>query len=145
MRITCLPLLLPLLAAAPAPDVLCEGEAAMCRTVIAAEQALTQMLATADPAPFAKHLDEQAIYVTADGRQRTRTEMIALVRGTPPHAEARLERLVVRGFGDTAIAIWTEAWSDPGTTGAVSGVDTWMRREGEWRIVATREARDTGL
>ncbi len=135
-----------LLAAAPS-EILCEGEAAMCRTVIAAEQALTKMLATADPAPFAEHLDEQAIYVTADGRQRSKAEMIALVRGTPAHAEARLERLVVRGRGEVAVAVWTESWRDPGKggpdkTGVISGMDTWMRQNGVWRIIATREAKD---
>ena len=131
-----------LLAAAPAPEILCEGEAAMCRTVIAAEQALARMLATADPAPFAGHLDEQAIYVTADGRQRTKAEMIALVRSSPAHAEATLDRLVVRGRGDVAISVWTESWRDPGKSGVVSGMDTWMRQDGQWRIIATREARD---
>ena len=138
-----MPILAALLLAAHSPEMLCEGEAAMCRTVIAAEQAFAAMLATADPGPFAAHLDEQAIYVTADGRQRTKTEMIALVRGAPPHAEAWLERLVVRGFGDTAIAVWTEGWRDPGASGTVSGVDTWMKRDGGWRVVAAREAKDS--
>lgn len=71
--------------------------------------------------------------------------MIALVRATPAHAEARLEQLTVRGHGGVAIAIWTEGWSDPGTPprqGRVSGMDTWIERDGGWRIIATREARD---
>lgn len=142
MRIAPALLCLPLIGAAPAPELLCEGEAAMCRTVIAATQAMAGMLATADTAPFAEHLDEQAIYVTADGQQRSKAEMLALARSGPKREQAWLERLVVRGFGDTAVAVWSERWSDPAGDGAVSGVDPWMKRDGAWRIVATREAQD---
>lgn len=144
MRIILPLLLVPLLAAAPAPPIDCEGDAAMCRTVIAAEKALTLMLSTSDPAPFREHLDERAIYVLADGKQRTKAEMIAIVGKERPHDGATLDRLTVRQFGDTAIALWTESWTDRAPapkTGTTHGMDTWVRRDGKWRIIATREVR----
>jgi hypothetical protein len=133
------PLLMPMPALAASK---CDGDAATCRAIEAAEEAFTRMLVTGDPAAFATHLDERAIYVTANGQRHTRPEMVALVRTGPRHAAARLAALEVRQFGDTAVAVWTEAWTDPGGGGSTSGIDTWQRRGGRWRVIATREARN---
>jgi hypothetical protein len=57
-------------------------------------------------------------------------------------ASSALIRSEVRQFGDTAVVRWHERWRDPaGVEGQAFGTDTWLRRDGRWRIVASQETR----
>jgi hypothetical protein len=120
----------------------CEGgRPGDCRAIVAATKALTRMLVTSDPAPLRRYLDPRALWVTASGATRSGDDLIASVRRDTPRAAARLDHVRVRFFGDTAMVVWRESWTAPGASGALAGVDTWVRRRGKWRIVTTAEYR----
>lgn len=119
------------------------GDEASCRLILKATAELTGMLVTSDPAPLRQHLDPRAIGVSARGQVRSGKDLIALVAGDKPRATAKLDAANVRFFGETAIVTWTESWTAPGRTpsaGRLSGVDSWARRAGQWKIVATAES-----
>ena len=126
-------------------EVRCEGgDARSCAYILAAERALTGMLVTADPAPIARYSDPAGRWTLADGTVRSPAAMAALVRADRPRATARLDRAHVAFFGDTAIVRWAESWTshDPARPrGALFGTDSWVRRDGRWRIVASHEGR----
>lgn len=130
------------LVGAAASEAACDGGRPRdCREIVAATAALTQMLVTSDPAPLRRYLDPRALWVTASGAIRSGDDLIASIRRDTPRAAATLDHVRVRFFGDSAIVVWRESWTAPGASGALAGVDTWVRRRGKWRIVTTAENR----
>ncbi len=118
------------------------GDRGSCRFILAAEAELTRMLVTADPAPLRRHLDPRALWITTRGEVRSGAEFIDFVSRDTRRATARLDRADVRFFGDVAVVRWTESWTAPGTAvpaGRISGIDTWARQRGRWRIVMMTE------
>lgn len=55
--------------------------------------------------------------------------------------DSTLDNVEVRFFGDTAVAHGDETWvKKDGTTGRYVWTDIWVRRNGEWQIVAAQDA-----
>jgi len=53
----------------------------------------------------------------------------------------RLDEVKVRFFGDTAVAHGSESWQrKDGSKGRYIWTDVWVRRNGEWQIVAAQDA-----
>lgn len=118
------------------------GDRSSCRYILAAEAELTRMLVTAGPAPLHRHLDPRALWVTTRGEVRSGAEFVDFVSRDTRRATAKLDRADVRFFGDVAVVRWSESWTAPGTAapaGTISGIDTWARQRGRWRIVVMTE------
>jgi hypothetical protein len=130
--------------AQPVGASVCDGgDRKSCSYIVAATAELTSMLTTANPAPLRRHLDREALWISSAGQLRTGAQLMAFVARDVRRATARLDRVSVRFFGDVAIVTWKESWTAPGTTaaaGRLGGVDTWAKRRGRWRIIATVEA-----
>lgn len=130
--------------AQPVGASVCDGgDRKSCSYIVAATAELTTMLTTADPAPLRRHLDRQALWISSAGQVRTGAQLMAFVARDVRRATARLDSVSVRFFGDVAIVTWKESWTAPGAkvaAGRLGGVDTWARRGGRWRIIATAEA-----
>lgn len=120
------------------------GDRRDCRFILDATAELTTMLTSGDPAPFVRHLDPDALWISATGDIRSAAQLIDMVRRDDRRATAQLDRATVRIRGDLATVVWQESWTAPRaavTSGRLAGVDTWVKRGRRWRIVSTVEMR----
>jgi len=134
----------PAPARAPVGSCTGPGDAAACDHIIAAEAQFAAMLVSGDPTPVETHLADDAVWTLGDGRTWTKPEAIAAIRTGPRMARSDLMRADVRLFGDVAVVQWIETWETQGPAGKPGrtfGTDTWCRRGGRWRIIASQEAR----
>jgi hypothetical protein len=87
------------------------------------------------------------IYVADDflgtGTGGGRYDKETLIRETGPsevYVSNTINSIVVRFFGDTAVAYGDETWvKKDGSTGRWVWTDIWVRRNGSWKIVATQD------
>ena len=124
----------------------CRGasDPAACDHIIEAETQFAVMLVSGDPKPVETYLADDAVWTLADGRTWTKPEAIVAISNGPRMAQSELARADVRMFGDVAVVQWIETWVTPGPTGGPGrtfGTDTWSKRDGRWRIIASQEAR----
>jgi ketosteroid isomerase-like protein len=82
-------------------------------------------------------------FVGTDTRGR-RYDKATVTRETGPAKSIvsnRLDDVDVRFFGDTAVAHGSESWQrKDGSEGRYVWTDVWVRRNGEWKIVAAQDA-----
>lgn len=123
----------------------CEGgDPQSCHYILRATEDLTGMLVSGDPGPLRRHLDPRALWVSTRGDVRSGEQLIASVAQDSRRATSMLDRANVRFFGDVAVVTWAESWTAPSLSvpaGRLAGVDTWVKRDGLWRIIATAESR----
>lgn len=135
--------LLPRPAAADEARITCRGEGPVCAELVAGERDLTAVLVNGDTAVVERHFADDAVWSLGNGRRWTKAEAVAAIAKAPRMTSSRLIEVEVRQFGTIAIVLWREGWHErPGTPEAQSvGTDTWLLRDGRWRVVASQEAR----
>ena len=110
------------------------------RDVMAAEDRLADALAHADANRLGRIWAEDFISTMADGGVTTRQARLKSLRhpdGAPQLTNRNLN-VVVRPYGDMAIALVTSVWTDGVKTlgQPYQATHVWARRKGQWRLVA---------
>jgi ketosteroid isomerase-like protein len=131
------------LLCAPAPPVFAQEDEATTRTkILALEKAWNQAYKAGDINALATILDNSLVLVEDDGSLKTKSEFLASVKSSAVNQEqVAPESLIVRVFGNTAIAIGVIAVKETKGGKPVSRrerfIDTWLNRNGAWICIAT--------
>lgn len=117
--------------------------AADIRAIEAGEATWARSIPAGDVAAMQALLDEDYRGVAPDGSRTTKAEELEGLKSGPQHfVSNRLVEVHVRLYGDAAVAEGIEQWEkrdgEP-RTGRWVWTDTWVRREGRWRIVASAD------
>jgi len=130
------------LHAAPKPS-----EAADRATIIAGERAWGQAYVRGDTAAVRALLAEDFRGIDPQGHAFGKADVLADVAALPHSTADRVDDVVVRFYGDTAVAQAHEHESGPAPERRPMDrmfTDTWIRRAGRWQIVASEDL-DPGL
>jgi hypothetical protein len=105
------------------------------------EAAWAASVASGDASVVKRILADDFIGVHPSGRHYRKDEM---VDGTPKAPETfasnHVNDVIVRFYGDVAIAQGNETWSKKkGEAGRFVWTDTWLKRNGKWQIVAAED------
>jgi ketosteroid isomerase-like protein len=126
---------------APAQEVVEEGTPS---TIRALEHAWVDGQSRNDNRALDLIFDNALVYIEY-GKVLTKGEYLSRVRTAGPHPQQIvMERMNVRLFGDTAIVIgiYREKGAATGTTHLQRWrfVDTWVNKQGNWKLVAAASA-----
>lgn len=104
------------------------------------ESAWAESVASGDNTIAKRILAEDCVLVL-DGRVLDKAQMIAgAANGPGDFVSNHLDHAQVRVYGDTAIAQGSETWTrKSGKKGRFVWTDTWIRRNGQWQIVAAQD------
>lgn len=113
------------------------------RAVLQLEDAWASAVVRRDSATFERLLDPEFVY-TENDRLESRTDVLHdVIHGADTVTAAHNEDMVVHCFGTTAVVTgWLVTEGRGGGRGFVRRyrfTDTWMRRNGRWRIVAAED------
>jgi len=102
------------------------------------ERQWAESVATGDTAVLERILADDFVGVDPKGPVYDKRKMIADTRESPKFfVSNHLNQVKVRFYGDTAIAQGDETWERrSGERGRFVWIDTWLRRNGRWQIVA---------
>ena len=105
------------------------------------ERGWAASVATGDASTVERILADDFIGVHPSGKHYKKAEMVA---GTPKAPEIfasnEVNDVVVRFYGNTAIAQGSETWRKKnGDRGQFIWTDTWLKRNGQWQIVAAED------
>ena len=109
-----------------------------------ATQELMDAVAPGNWAVWEKHLDDSVLFTAEDGRTLGKEQLREEFKPLPPgySGSIRLESAEVRQYGDTAVVSHEELeHEDVFGQKLVSRyrvTDTWIRRDGRWRLVASQ-------
>lgn len=108
--------------------------------ILASEAAWAESVATNDPSVVKRILADDVVWVL-DGEVLNKRDAISgAEKGPYDFVSNRLEYAHVRIFGDTAVVQGSEAWERKGgKKGRFVWTDTWLRRNGQWQIVAAED------
>lgn len=136
---------LPVPAAAQRADSpAVQDTAAVAAELTRIAQALLDAVAAADTAVWGRYLADDALFTDEMGRTYTKAELLALMRPLPPGFSGTLRvsgpRMVARG--DVAVLTY-DALEDEEIFGQrirtrYHTTDTFVRRDGGWRIIASQ-------
>lgn len=132
---------------APAADPTPKNAAPRVRTEIAAlayivdgERQRADSVVTGKATDVERILADDFIGVGPDGKPYDKARMIARTRDSPVEfLSNRINDVKVRFYADTAVAQGSETWVRRGVDarrGRLVWTDTWLRRHGQWRIIA---------
>jgi len=78
--------------------------------------------------------------VDIDGSHYSKAKAIVHYRSPSVFVSNHLNDVVIRFYGDAAVAQGDESWrKKDGTPGKFVWTDTWMRRAGQWQVVAAED------
>lgn len=106
------------------------------------EQELMDSVAGGDKTPWKKYLAEDSMYFDEKGRAMDKAAMVKSIEGLPAgySGAIRVLRPQSRIMEDVAVISYdldeTETVFGQGLKARYHGTDTWIRRNGEWQIVA---------
>jgi ketosteroid isomerase-like protein len=111
------------------------------RYIVESERQWAESVATGDPSTVERILADDFLGVDPRGKLYDKAKMIADTRNAREYfISNRLNEVKVRFYGDTAIAQGDETWERrTGERGRFVWTDTWIRRNGRWRIVAAQD------
>ena len=100
-----------------------------------------ESVASGDTAALERILADDFVGIDPKGRFYDKARMIADTREAPKYfASNRLNEVKVRFFGETAVAQGYETWQrHKGERGRFVWTDTWVKRKGQWQIVAAED------
>jgi ketosteroid isomerase-like protein len=100
-----------------------------------------EVTATRDCSVLERILADDFVGVDVDGSRYTKAADLKECKTAPSKFEFNhLNKVDVRFFGDTAIAQGSESWKlKNGKTGTFFWTDTWLKRNGQWQIVAAED------
>ena len=110
------------------------------RYITASEAAWAASVATNDPSVVKRILADGVVWVL-DGEIVDKARAVAdAATGPGDFLSNHLDYAHVRFFGDTAVVQGSERWTRKGgKEGHFVWTDTWVRRNGEWQIVAAED------
>ncbi|HEV8231862.1 MAG TPA: DUF4440 domain-containing protein [Thermoanaerobaculia bacterium] len=109
-----------------------------------ATQELMSAVASGDWPVWDKYLDDSVVYTAEDGRTLTKAQLREEMKPLPPgySGSIEVESAEVRRYGDTAIVshedLEQEEIFGQKLVARYHGTDTWIRRGGKWRLVASQ-------
>jgi ketosteroid isomerase-like protein len=117
-----------------------ESESETEKYIIENERQWAESVATGDTSALERFIADDFVGVDPKGNVYDKAEMIADTKEAPKHfISNHLNQVKVKFHGDTAIAQGDETWerrSGEPKRGRFVWIDTWMRRNGKWQIVA---------
>jgi hypothetical protein len=110
------------------------------RYIQQSEAAWAASVATSDASVVKRILADDVVWVL-DGNILDKAHAVAdAADGPGDFLSNHLEYAHVRFFGDTAVVQGSEAWTRKGgKAGRFVWTDTWLRRHGQWQIVASED------
>jgi ketosteroid isomerase-like protein len=110
------------------------------RYIQESEAAWATSVATNDASVVRRILADDLVWVL-DGRVLDKAQAVAEAeKGPYDFLSNHLEYAHVRFFGDTAVVQGSEKWTRRGgKSGRFVWTDTWLRRNGQWQIVASED------
>ncbi len=103
------------------------------------ESAWAESVASNDSSIVQRILADDFVWVL-DGKVLDKTAAVAGAAKGPHVLSSHLDYAHVRFFGETAVVQGSEAWTrKDGTKGHFVWIDTWLRRNGQWQIVAAED------
>ena len=110
------------------------------RYIQESEAAWASSVATNDASVVRRILADDLVWVL-DGRVLDKMQAVAEAeKGPYDFLSNHLEYAHVRFFGDTAVVQGSEKWTRRGgKSGRFVWTDTWLRRNGQWQIVASED------
>jgi hypothetical protein len=114
------------------------------RYIEQSEEQWAASVATADSSVVQRILADDVVWVF-DGRILNKAQAVTeAAQGPGPFLSNRANSINIRFFGDsTAVAQGSETWTKrkdlAQTTGRFVWTDTWVRRNGQWQIVAAED------
>ena len=101
-----------------------------------------ESVATGDTSALERILADDFVGVDPQGNFYDKAKMLANTREAPKYfASNKIGRVTVRFFGHAAVAQGEERWvQHNGLTGRFVWTDTWVYRNGRWKIVAAQDA-----
>jgi ketosteroid isomerase-like protein len=114
--------------------------AAAQKYIVDSEAAWAQSVTTNDASVVRRILADDVVWVL-DGEVLDKAHAVAdAVAGPGDFLSNQLEYAHVRFFGDVAVVQGAEHWTRRGgRSGRFVWTDTWLRRNGEWQIVASQD------
>ncbi len=109
-----------------------------------ATQELLSAIAPGDWSVWDKYLDESIVYTSEDGRTLTKAQLREEMKPLPPgySGSIEVESADVRQYGDTAVVshedLEREEVFGQKLVSHYHMTDTWVRRAGKWRLVASQ-------
>ena len=109
-----------------------------------ATQELMAAVAAGDWAVWDRYLDDAIVYTAEDGRTLTKAELKEEMKPLPPgySGSIEIESADVRQYGDTAVVSHEELEKEEVFGQKLVShyhiTDTWIRRGGRWRLVASQ-------
>lgn len=106
----------------------------------AAEVAWAESVATNDASVVKRILADDCVWVL-DGKVLDKARAVAdAAAGPGDFLSNKLEYAHVKFFGDTAVVQGSEMWTRKGgKKGRFVWIDTWVRRNGTWQVVAAED------
>jgi hypothetical protein len=110
------------------------------RYIIASEAAWAESVSTNDPSVVKRILASDVVWVL-DGQVWNKARAVADAKAGPgDFLSDHLDYAHVRFFGETAVVQGMETWTRKGgRKGHFVWTDTWVRRNGQWQIVAAED------
>jgi ketosteroid isomerase-like protein len=104
------------------------------------ETAWAESVSTNDASVVRRILADDCVWIV-DGRALDKAgAIVAAAKGPGDFISSHLDYANVRLFGDTAIVQGSDTWTrQGGKMGHFIWTDTWIRRNGQWQIVAAQE------
>ena len=105
------------------------------------EREWAESVASGDTSAVKRILSEDFIGVDPKGKQYRKAEMVADTAEAPKYFSSNvIGDIVVRFYGNTAVAQGSETWrKKKGDTGRFVWTDTWVKRNGNWQLVAAED------
>ena len=115
-------------------------DAAALRTICDLEAAWGQSFVSADATGAKRMLADDFVGIDTKGRLYRKTDEIADISKPAHFASDVLNDVIVRFYGDTAIAQGSDSWTGKkGESGRFVWTDVWLKRAGLWQIVAAED------
>jgi len=110
------------------------------RYIMTSEAAWAESVPTNNPAVVERILASDVVWVL-DGQVWNKARAVADAKAGPgDFLSDHLDYAHVRFFGETAVVQGMETWTRTGRrTGHFVWTDTWVRRNGQWQIVAAED------
>jgi hypothetical protein len=139
-------LLAALLAPEPpaTPTATAKADSAVAIELKHATQELMSAVAGGDWSVWDKYLDESIVYTAEDGRTLTKTKLRDEMKPLPPGFSGTIsvENADVRQYGDAAVVSHEDLEHEDvfgqKIVARYRATDTWVRRGGRWRLVASQ-------
>lgn len=111
------------------------------RYITESERQWAESVANGDSSVIQRILADDFVGVDTKGRHYDKAKMISETADGPKYfLSNHLNEVKIRFYGDTAVAQGDESWERKnGERGRFVWTDTWIRRNGQWQIVAAED------